>query len=93
MSRSDLFLKQVPSAFAQGAASSKFFGILGLIILAFLISISGVLACCVGLLFSFPFLVVGKAVLFHDFFRPKAEPSPPSANLRDGASGDLMNQR
>ncbi|HVT13849.1 MAG TPA: hypothetical protein VHE55_16420 [Fimbriimonadaceae bacterium] len=61
------------------AASPKFFGIFGLFFLTSILAMAGILACCVGILFTYPFILVIKAVLYHDFFRRKAEPAPPAA--------------
>lgn len=61
------------------AAGPKFFGIFGLLIAAGFLSAIGFAACCVGLLFTYPILLITKAVLYHDFFRPRPGSGPAPA--------------
>lgn len=60
-------------------AGPKIVPIVGLLIAAGFLSGVGFLACFVGGLFTYPILLLTKAILYHDFFRLKAAAGPAPA--------------
>jgi hypothetical protein len=65
------------------AASANFGGILGLVLLIFLLNMAGSLACCIGQFFVLPLHYAAVAVAYRQVFESTAPEPPPVADYGD----------